>query len=89
LKALQEDFVLVDYAKFSEFIDASALERGRSFASLVGLSSYSTVRQALEGAANTQSLNNDFNIRAIEAEIAGYEREVSGSTSRALLRTPN
>ena len=37
LKSLREDFALVDYAKFAEFIDASALERGRSFASLVGL----------------------------------------------------
>ena len=43
LRSLREDFVLVDYAKFGEFIDASALQRGRSFASLVGLSRYSRV----------------------------------------------
>jgi len=51
LQRLREDFVLVDYGKFSEFIDASALARGRSFASLVGLSKYSRLRQALEGQA--------------------------------------
>ena len=57
LHNLREDFVLVDYTKFAEFVDASALERGRSFASLVGLSSYSRLRQSLEGAADTRSLN--------------------------------
>ena len=51
LRSLREDFVLVDYSRFSKFVDASALERGRAFASLVGLSSYSTFRQALESAS--------------------------------------
>ena len=84
LRSLREDFVLVDYAKFAEFIDASALERGRSFASLVGLSSYSRLRQALEGAADTRSLNTDFDIRAIETDIAGRERDISAASERAL-----
>lgn len=84
LRSLREDFVLVDYAKFAEFIDASALERGRSFASLVGLSNYSGLRQALEGAADTRSLNTDFDIRTIEAEITAYERERSDASARAL-----
>ena len=84
LKSLREDFALVDYAKFAEFIDASALERGRSFASLVGLSNYSRFRQALEGAADTRSLNTDFDIRAIETDIAGREREMSAASGRAL-----
>jgi DNA repair exonuclease SbcCD ATPase subunit len=84
LKSLREDFVLVDYAKFAKFIDTSALERGRSFASLVGLSSYSGLRQALEGAADTRSLNSDFDIRKIEAEIAAHEREVADASTRSL-----
>lgn len=46
LASLQEDFVLVDYNRFAKLIDISALERGRSFASLVGLSRYSRLRQA-------------------------------------------
>ena len=54
LASLQEDFVLVDYGRFAKLIDISALERGRSFASLVGLSRYSRLRQAFEGAKRTQ-----------------------------------
>ena len=76
--------MLVDYSKFAEFVDASALERGRSFASLVGLSSYSRLRQALESAANTRSLNTDFNLRALQTDIAAREREVAEATTRAL-----
>jgi hypothetical protein len=84
LQSLREDFVLVDYSKFAEFVDASALERGRSFASLVGLSSYSRLRQALESAANTRSLNTDFNLRALQTDITAREREVAEATARAL-----
>lgn len=78
------DFVLVDYSKFAEFVDASALERGRSFASLVGLSNYSRLRQALESAANTRSLNTDFNFRALQTDITSREREVAEAVVRAL-----
>ena len=84
LRNLREDFVLVDYTKFAEFVDASALERGRSFASLVGLSSYSRLRQALEGAAETRSLNTDFNLRALQTDITAREREVAEAAARAL-----
>jgi DNA repair exonuclease SbcCD ATPase subunit len=83
LQSLREDFVLVDYSKFAEFVDASALERGRSFASLVGLSSYSRLRQALESAANTRSLNTDFSLPALQAGITAREREVAGATPSA------
>lgn len=85
LKSLQEDFVLVDYAKFAEFIDASALERGRSFASLVGLSNYSAMRQVLEGAADTRTLNADLEIRRIETEVKARQREMAEATTRALV----
>lgn len=84
LRGLREDFVLVDYTKFAEFVDASALERGRSFASLVGLSNYSQLRQALEGASDTRSFNTDFDLRALQTEITGREREVAEAAARAL-----
>lgn len=84
LVALRQDFVLVDYTKFSAFVDTSALERGRSFASLVGLSSYSQVRQALEGASDTRSLNTDFDLRALQTGITAREREVAAATSKAI-----
>jgi hypothetical protein len=84
LQSLREDFVLVDYTKFAGFVDASALERGRSFASRVGLSSYSQLRQALEGASETRSLNTDLNLRALQTDISAREREVSEAATRAL-----
>ncbi len=84
LRGLREDFVLVDYTKFAEFVDASALERGRSFASLVGLSNYSELRQALEGAGDTRSFNTDFNLRALQTEVIAREREAAEAATRAL-----
>ncbi len=85
LRSLREDFVLVDYRKFGRFIDDTALVRGRSFASLVGLSRYSTLRRALEGAKHTQSLNADFEIRVVETEIRTGERELSEQANLALV----
>jgi DNA repair exonuclease SbcCD ATPase subunit len=85
LRGLREDFVLVDYTKFADFVDASALERGRSFATLVGLSAYSQLRQSLEGAADTRSFNTDFDLRALETDKTAREREVADATSRALV----
>jgi hypothetical protein len=85
LRGLREDFVLVDYTKFADFVDASALERGRSFATLVGLSAYSQLRQLLEGAGDTRSLNTDFDLRALQTDKAAREREVADATARALV----
>lgn len=84
LRSLREDFVLVDYRKFARFIDETALVRGRSFAALVGLSRYSSLRRALEGARHTQSLNTDFDMRALETEIKGSERQLSDYARLAL-----
>lgn len=77
LAALQEDFVLVDYGRFAKLIDISALERGRSFASLVGLSRYSRLRQALDGARRTQNINSDLGLSALDAEVKTNERALS------------
>lgn len=74
LKSLDEDFVLVDYHTFARFIDDTALNRGRSFAALIGLSRFSSLRQALEGANHTQTLRNDLGLPVIEARIKA-ERE--------------
>lgn len=84
LRELRQDFVLVDYTKFADFVDASALERGRSFSSLVGLSAYSELRQLLEGASDTRSLNTDFDLRALQTDKSAREREVSEASARAL-----
>lgn len=69
LASLREDFVLVDYPRFASFVDCSALERGRSFASLVGLNRYSRLRQALDGARDTRNINTGLGISSLEAEV--------------------
>jgi AAA domain len=70
LSLLNEDFVLVDYHTFAGFIDTTALARGRSFSGLIGLSNYSFLRQALEGANHTQTFNSDFGTAVLINKIA-------------------
>jgi hypothetical protein len=84
LRALREDFVLVDYTRFARFIDASALERGRSFASLVGLSRYSRLRQVLDGARRTQNINSDLGLSRLEGEVATATRSLATIDRRIL-----
>jgi hypothetical protein len=84
LAALQEDFVLVDYGRFAKLIDISALERGRSFASLVGLSRYSRLRQALDGARRTQNINSDLGLSALDAEVKTSERALNAIERRII-----
>jgi hypothetical protein len=85
LAALQEDFVLVDYARFAKFIDTSALERGRSFASLVGLNRYSRLCQVLDGARRTQNINNDLGLATLEIEVTSTTRALAGVEGRILV----
>lgn len=82
LAGLQEDFVLVDYPRFASFVDCSALERGRSFASLIGLSRYSRLRQALDGARNTRNINTDLGLSNLETEIATLARALTSAETR-------
>lgn len=84
LAGLQEDFVLVDYGRFAKLIDISALERGRSFASLVGLSRYSRLRQAFEGTKRTQNINSDLGLSALDTEVKTSERALSAIERRII-----
>lgn len=77
LQSLQEDFVLVDYKTFAGFIDNTALLRGRSFSALIGLSQYSNLRQAIEGANNTATLRNDLGIKVLNVNIETYKAGVA------------
>lgn len=69
LADLCEDFVLVDYPRFATLVNCSALDRGRSFASLVGMSRYSHLRQALDGAKNIRNINADYGLSALDTEV--------------------
>jgi DNA repair exonuclease SbcCD ATPase subunit len=69
LASLNENFTLLDYRTFARFIDDSPLERGRSFSALLGLSAYSDVRQCLQAASETRTLNTDLEIRTVSTLI--------------------
>lgn len=84
LADLCEDFVLVDYPRFASFVDCSALDRGRSFASLVGMSRYSQLRQALDGVKNTRNINNDLGLSALATEVNAENRALLGVEGRIL-----
>lgn len=79
LKGLDEDFTLLDYATFSRFIDSTPLDRGRSFASLLGLSSYSTFRQALQSVCETRSIQADLDINGLRAQASAGEQAVQSA----------
>lgn len=82
LASLREDFVLVDYSRFASLVDCSALERGRSFASLVGLNRYSRLRQALDGARDTRNINTGLGLSALETEVTTELRALTTVVER-------
>lgn len=84
LTDLCEDFVLVDYPRFASLVDCSALERGRSFASLVGMSRYSQLRQALDGAKNTRNINGDLGLSTLDTEVTAENRALGAVEQRIL-----
>lgn len=84
LADLCEDFVLVDYPRFASLVDCSALERGRSFASLVGMSRYSQLRQALDGAKNTRNINSDLGMSTLDTEVTAENRALGAVEQRIL-----
>ena len=84
LADLCEDFVLVDYPRFATLVDCSALERGRSFASLVGMSRYSQLRRALDGLRNTRNINGDLGLSTLDTEVTAENRALAGVEQRIL-----
>ncbi|MEQ1777790.1 MAG: AAA family ATPase, partial [Nitrosomonas sp.] len=79
LNQLAADFTLIDYSTFSNFINAKPLDRGRAFSSLIGLTRFASIRQALERASETRSLNTDLQITAIAAQIQTAEQRMRDS----------
>lgn len=64
LAELNREFVLLDAKTFQNFIDDTPLNRGRSFSGLLGLGSYSALRQALQALSNTRGFNSHFDVSA-------------------------
>lgn len=82
LQLLREDSVLLDYMTFQRFIADSALERGRTFTALLGLSSLSEHRQALQMLASTQGLNNDLALATLEQQKRAVAAAIDAATRR-------
>lgn len=82
LKSLDEDFTLLDYEQFTNFINRTPLERGRSFAALLGLSGYSQLRQLVQNLSDTRNINADFGLPALRASAESTENHVKESFAR-------
>ena len=76
LADLNREFVLLDHDTFQSFISERDLERGRSFAGLLGLKQYSDVRQQLQALANTRAFNGHFGTSALEQRNRAAEGDV-------------
>lgn len=86
LAELNREFVLLDAKTFQSFIDETPLNRGRSFSGLLGLGSYSALRQALQALSHTRGFNNHFEVSAktgrkglIEGQIAQASNNIRAS----------
>ncbi|WP_187393381.1 AAA family ATPase [Arthrobacter echini] len=82
LKSLDQDFTLLDYSTFTRFIEDTALNRGRSFSSLLGLSDYANFRRMIKTVENTQTFRSDFAIAEAEGSKRHHQQGVQGSFDR-------
>ena len=83
LASLDRDFVLLDHRTFQSFMDDKALDRGRSFSGLLGLSRYSNVRQELQALANTRAFNGHFDTAALDQRLIATQRRITEYTASA------
>jgi DNA repair exonuclease SbcCD ATPase subunit len=77
LAELADTISFLDQRTFLRFIEDTPLNRGRSFASLVGLERLSTMRQALETLANTRTIKTDFEIDALTTKCTNYKENIA------------
>ena len=82
LESLNEDFTLLDYRTFQEFIDSTPLNRGRSFAALLGLSRYSFVTQALRSVADARAINADLGLSDLTAQLTASTTNSQSALNR-------
>lgn len=82
LREMNRDFAMLDYGKFARFIEDTALVRGRSFSSLLGLSEYGDFRRALKAVDNTQTFRSDFGSADLQAAAARAQADQSSALRR-------
>jgi hypothetical protein len=83
LSSLDRDFVLLDHKSLQSFIDDKALDRGRSFAGLLGLARYSELRQKLQALSNANAFSNHFSTKVLEAEKTSLKSTVTAQQAEA------
>lgn len=94
LSELNREFVLLDGTTFQSFIESKSLERGRSFSGLLGLASYSELRQQLQALSNTRAFNQHFETasaaarRSAAERIVAREKAVIAAEYEALVKRP-
>lgn len=84
LESLNRDFVLLDHKTLQSFIDDKALDRGRAFAGLLGLAAYSTLRQVLQGLANTRAFNNHFEVKVLTQQETSLKATIAKQQAEAV-----
>jgi len=82
LRSLDTEACLVDQRTFLRFVEDTPLERGRSFARLLGLGQLSEHRQALETLAHRRTLNADLEITTLEGQVRGAQDGVRAAEDR-------
>ena len=83
LATLREAFALLDYRNFARFIEDSPLERGRTFSALLGLSTYSDRRQALQAACDSRTFNTDLEIKVITTAMRASQQAAQQALTAA------
>lgn len=81
LRSLDREFSLIDYKTFTQFMDESPLNRGRSFSSLIGLAKYAEVRQTLQAVSDTRAFATEFQTKELSNAIDRLEETVRSETS--------
>jgi hypothetical protein len=82
LSALDEDFSILDASTFARFMEQTALDRGRSFSSLLGLSRYSDFRQALASVSDRRAINSDLRVGTLDSEVNTLAADITASLQR-------
>jgi hypothetical protein len=77
LAELDRELVLLDARTFQNFIDETPLNRGRSFSGLLGLRSFSMLRQGMQALSHTRGFNNHFDINAKTGRKGLIDRQIA------------
>jgi hypothetical protein len=85
LSSLDEELVLLDYQAFQRFVEDKPLDRGRSFAGLLGLARVSEMHQVLQTLANTRNVEADLGFSALTAQLATIEQGVRTADDKGRL----